>query len=228
VATWNILIQLLSLEGRGEEAQAVVNEMEDRGLTPLDKTLQPLIRLLRRSGKGKEARRIRHRCKLQRQVKELEALARKSSEIAAAAAATAAAAAAAAAADGGGGGAVGARGGRGGSVGNDAAAAAVAAAIVQQQVRARHTLPSQDNADGSWTLRHSADARLRTSFESFASFETPSSSAPSTVSRLADDSEQVGQGHSRSDSGEGSRRRGGGGRRGGMAGKWEVNKVDRE
>ena len=73
VATWNILVQLLSMEGRVAEAQEILDEMEDQGITPSDRTLKPLLKAMRLAGFGREARRLKQRCKLQRRVKEKEA-----------------------------------------------------------------------------------------------------------------------------------------------------------
>ena len=73
VATWNILVQLLSMEGRVGEAQEILDEMEDQGITPSDRTLKPLLKAMRLAGFGREARRLKQRCKLQRRVKEKEA-----------------------------------------------------------------------------------------------------------------------------------------------------------
>jgi len=73
-STWNILVQLLAMEGRIAEAREILNEMEDIGLTPSERTLRPLLGAMRAVGSKQDARRIQQRCKLQRSVKEKEAL----------------------------------------------------------------------------------------------------------------------------------------------------------
>ena len=73
LATWNILVQLLAMEGLTAEGCRMLDEMEDRGITPTERTLRPLLKAMFAQGQGSTARSIQQRCKLQRQVKEREA-----------------------------------------------------------------------------------------------------------------------------------------------------------
>jgi len=75
-STWNILLQLLSMEGRVAEGRALLDEMEDSGITPTERTLRPLLKTMRACGQQRDARRLSLRCKLERSVKEKEELAR--------------------------------------------------------------------------------------------------------------------------------------------------------
>jgi pentatricopeptide repeat protein len=75
MATWNILVQLLAMEGRITDALDILDEMELQGLMPTDRTLNPLLKSMRAGGQVREARRLQQRCKLQRLVSEKEALA---------------------------------------------------------------------------------------------------------------------------------------------------------
>ena len=79
-STWNILVQLLSMEGRISEGQALLEEMEASGITPTERTLRPLLKAMRACGRARDARRLAQRCKLERRVKEKEELARRASE----------------------------------------------------------------------------------------------------------------------------------------------------
>jgi pentatricopeptide repeat protein len=121
LATWNILVQLLAMEGLTVEGCLMLDQMEDRGITPTERTLRPLLKAMFAQGQGSTARSIQQRCKLQRQVKEREAkeiALREADKV------------------------VGAQAGAEymtDTERKDAAAALVAAAIVQQQASTRNT-----------------------------------------------------------------------------------------
>jgi len=118
LATWNIVVQLLAIEGMIDEGCQMLDEMEDRGITPTERTLRPLLKAMSAQGQGRNARRIQQRCKLQRQVREKELALREAHRV------------------------VGAQAGAEDMTEaerKDAAAALVAAAIVEQQASKRKT-----------------------------------------------------------------------------------------